>query len=42
MGTDWPLLGLGRYLKDLDSAGVEGSFRKRLLGENAREFYGLG
>jgi len=41
MGTDWPLLGLGRYLKDLDSAGVAGRLREKLLGENAREFYGL-
>jgi predicted TIM-barrel fold metal-dependent hydrolase len=41
MGTDWPLLGLGRYLKDLDSAGVEGRFKERLLGGNALEFYGL-
>ncbi len=33
-GSDYPLLGLKRYLKELDKAGVEAEFRQRILGDN--------
>ncbi len=33
-GSDYPLLGLKRYLKELDKAGVDGDFRRAILGDN--------
>lgn len=33
-GTDFPLLPLSRYVKELDKSGVEESVRKAILGEN--------
>ncbi|MEW6352284.1 MAG: amidohydrolase family protein [Thermodesulfobacteriota bacterium] len=33
-GSDYPLLGLKRYLKELDRAGVDGEFRRGILGGN--------
>jgi uncharacterized protein len=34
LGTDFPLLGLDRYRKQLDEAGVEGELRAKIMGEN--------
>jgi uncharacterized protein len=33
-GSDFPLLGFKRYVKELDRAGIEGDFRRSILGEN--------
>ncbi|MBW2617724.1 MAG: amidohydrolase [Deltaproteobacteria bacterium] len=40
-GSDYPLLGLGRYLKEMAQGGVESGFRHKILGENAAAFWGL-
>ncbi len=34
-GSDFPLLPLSRYLKQLDAAGINGSLRDAILGDNA-------
>ena len=34
LGTDFPLLGLGRYRKQMDEAGVEENLRAKIMGEN--------
>jgi uncharacterized protein len=36
-GSDYPLLPLSRYLKQLDSAGINGSLRDAILGDNAQK-----
>lgn len=38
-GSDYPLLGLKRYLKDLDGDGVTGPERELILGDNAARFW---
>jgi uncharacterized protein len=35
-GSDFPLLPLSRYVKELDRAGIDETVRKGILGENAR------
>jgi predicted TIM-barrel fold metal-dependent hydrolase len=40
-GTDFPLLKPDRYLKDIEAAGVSADDRKRILGANAVELWGL-
>jgi predicted TIM-barrel fold metal-dependent hydrolase len=35
-GSDFPLLGLKRYLKDLDHAQLDETARKAILGENVK------
>ncbi|MGC8604552.1 MAG: amidohydrolase family protein, partial [Desulfomonilaceae bacterium] len=34
LGTDFPLLGITRYLKLLDEAGIDGQLRDKILGNN--------
>ncbi len=41
-GSDYPLLSLARYLKDLETAGVENELKARILGRNAAEFWRVG
>jgi predicted TIM-barrel fold metal-dependent hydrolase len=36
-GSDYPLLPLARYLKELDKAEVDGSLRKGILGGNIQK-----
>jgi uncharacterized protein len=38
-GSDYPLLPLSRYLKEMDKAGLDGALRKGILGENARSLF---
>ena len=40
-GSDFPLLRLGRYLKDLDEAGLNAATKEKILGKNAAEFWRL-
>ncbi len=40
-GSDWPLLGLPRYLKDIQSSGLVARARTKHLGGNAAEFWRL-
>lgn len=40
-GSDYPLLGLPRYVRDVDQAGLSDEERRRLFGENARDLLGL-
>jgi predicted TIM-barrel fold metal-dependent hydrolase len=35
-GTDFPLLKAGRYVKEIQEAGISDSDRKKILGENAK------
>jgi hypothetical protein len=37
-GSDFPILSLGRYLKLMDSSGIDEASRKAILGENAMAF----
>lgn len=34
-GSDFPLLSMARYVSQLDQAGISGTFRKAILGDNA-------
>jgi predicted TIM-barrel fold metal-dependent hydrolase len=36
-GSDYPLLPLSRYIKQLDASGINGSLRNAILGENVLE-----
>jgi len=40
-GTDFPLLPAGRYLMEMDSAGISEEHRKKILGENAQILLGI-
>jgi predicted TIM-barrel fold metal-dependent hydrolase len=40
-GSDFPLLGLPRYLRDVDQAGLSEDERRKLLGENLSELLGM-
>jgi predicted TIM-barrel fold metal-dependent hydrolase len=40
-GSDFPLLRLKRYQKDLDQAGLDVKTKEKILGKNAREFWRL-
>ena len=40
-GTDFPLLPAGRYLREMDSAGISEEHRKKILGENAQILLGI-
>ncbi len=40
-GSDFPLLGIRRYERELDEAGAEADFRAAVLGENARRLLKL-
>jgi predicted TIM-barrel fold metal-dependent hydrolase len=39
-GSDFPLLPLKRYLKELDKVGIDGDFRDKILGGNTRSLIG--
>ncbi|WP_025322002.1 amidohydrolase family protein [Deferrisoma camini] len=41
-GSDYPLLGLPRYLREMDAAGVRGPEREAVLGGNLARLLGLG
>lgn len=38
-GSDYPLLPLSRYLKEMDKAGLDGPLREAILGANARDLF---
>lgn len=40
-GSDYPLLRLGRYLKDMKLAGLAGEAERKIMGLNARRFWRL-
>jgi hypothetical protein len=40
-GSDFPLLRLGRTLRDLDKSGIDPALRNRILGVNAAAFWKL-
>jgi predicted TIM-barrel fold metal-dependent hydrolase len=40
-GSDFPLLRLERYKKDLDEAGLDDGVKEKILGENAKTFWNL-
>ena len=41
LGTDYPLLTLDRYLREIEAAGMNAADRQRILGANAAELWGL-
>ena len=40
-GSDFPLLRLERYLKDMDSAGLDDGAKEKILGLNAKSFWNI-
>jgi predicted TIM-barrel fold metal-dependent hydrolase len=40
-GSDFPLLRLPRYLKDLDQAGLDAGVKEKILGLNAKAFWNI-
>jgi len=40
-GSDFPLLPLERYLREMDKAGIDGRVRERILGENAAKLLNM-
>jgi uncharacterized protein len=40
-GSDYPLLPIARYLKEIESAGIDGATREAILGGNAERLLGL-
>lgn len=41
-GTDWPVLGIDRWMEEFDGLGFKEESRRRILLDNARELLGLG
>ncbi len=40
-GSDWPVLGVERWVEEFDQLGIKPEVRKKIMLENAKKFFGL-
>jgi predicted TIM-barrel fold metal-dependent hydrolase len=40
-GTDWPVVGFGRAMREIEGLGLKEEARRKLLWDNAAGVYGL-